>query len=216
MNNYALYAFGFFAQALFGTRILVQWFQSEKAGKVVSPTAFWIISLIASFLFLIYGAIRADAVILLGQTLSFYIYIRNLQLKGYWKTISTLARWGISLLPPLLLLWLAIYDAARFETTFQMQDQVGAIVFIGTIGQLLLNVRYFYQWYVSERVYDSVLPMGFWVISALASVMVVVYSIVRQDPVLLVAQSFGFLAYSRNIYIHWKARQLTFTARNNS
>lgn len=215
MNTYALYAFGFFAQALFGTRILVQWFQSEKAGRVVSPTAFWIISLMASFLFLIYGALRSDAVILLGQTLSFYIYLRNLQLKGYWKTIPVAVRWVISPLPPLLLTSLVLVHPQSLDKIFYAQDYASVVMIVGAIGQLMLNLRYLYQWYFSEQANDSVLPMGFWVISAIASVMVVYYSILRQDPVLLVAQSFGFLAYSRNIYLHRKSQRLAVVKQSN-
>ncbi|MBA4055789.1 MAG: hypothetical protein C0490_13820, partial [Marivirga sp.] len=45
-QTYWIFALGFFAQALFGTRLLVQWFHSEKQGKIVSPTIFWQISLV--------------------------------------------------------------------------------------------------------------------------------------------------------------------------
>jgi len=73
------------------------------------------------------------------------------------------------------------------------------------IGQLLLNFRYFYQWYFSERAHESILPLGFWIISAVASIMVVTYSIYRDDIVLLIAQSLGLIAYGRNIYLHFKS-----------
>ncbi len=77
----SIYLLGFFAQSLFGARTVVQWVQSERVGRVVSPTWFWIFSLCGSSLFLVYGLLRHDVVILFGQTISFYIYIRNLQLK---------------------------------------------------------------------------------------------------------------------------------------
>jgi lipid-A-disaccharide synthase-like uncharacterized protein len=66
---------------------------------------------------------------------------------------------------------------------------------------LLLNLRYLYQWYYSEQANESLLPLGFWLISAVASVMVVYYGFNRLDPVLLTAQSMGFVAYLRNIYL---------------
>jgi lipid-A-disaccharide synthase-like uncharacterized protein len=75
-------------------------------------------------------------------------------------------------------------------------------MFVGIAGQLLLNCRYLYQWYFSEKANESVLPLGFWIISLAASVMVVVYSIARQEPVLLVAQSLGIVVYLRNIIIY--------------
>ena len=62
-----IFALGFFAQGLFAARMLVQWLLSEKAGKVINPTVFWILSLIASLLFFIYGWLRQDFALMLGQ-----------------------------------------------------------------------------------------------------------------------------------------------------
>ena len=204
-----VYALGFLAQSLFGARILVQWIKSEREGRVVSPTLFWIFSLIASFLFLIYGMLRHDIVILVGQTISFYIYIRNLQLKGFWKNIPRFWRYLISPLPFLLFLWVAITDPQSFQTIADKSDFTDRVIIVGSIGQLLLNFRYLYQWYYSEQAKESLLPLGFWLISAVASVLVVFYALHRLDPVLLVSQSMGFIAYGRNIY-------LSFIRRTNS
>jgi lipid-A-disaccharide synthase-like uncharacterized protein len=75
------------------------------------------------------------------------------------------------------------------------------VVMLGAIGQLTLNLRYLYQWYFSEKQNESVLPFGFWVISALASMLIVWYGIYRNDPVLLVAQSMGLIVYLRNMFL---------------
>ena len=197
-----IYGLGFFAQSLFGARILVQWILSEREGKVVSPTLFWIFSLCGSFLFLIYGILRQDFVILFGQTISFYIYIRNLQLKKFWKRIPLLLRVIISPLPLILFLGTALYNPTSINNIFNRIDFSDPIIIIGSVGQLLLNFRYLYQWYFSEKANESLLPLGFWVISAVASTMVVFYGFNRLDPVLLVAQSMGFVAYCRNIYLY--------------
>lgn len=197
-----IYGLGFFAQSLFGARILVQWILSEREGKVVSPTLFWIFSLCGSFLFLVYGILRQDFVILFGQTISFYIYIRNLQLKKFWKRIPLLLRVIISPLPLILFLGTALYNPASINNIFNRIDFSDPIIIIGSVGQLLLNFRYLYQWYFSEKANESLLPLGFWVISAVASTMVVFYGFNRLDPVLLVAQSMGFVAYCRNIYLY--------------
>ncbi len=195
-----IYGLGFFAQSLFGARTIIQWIKSEREGRVVSPTLFWVFSLNGCFLFLIYGVLRNDIVILFGQTISFYIYVRNLQLKGFWKRIPFSLRALILPLPLLLFLWVGIFSPESFEQTFSRADFTDRFIIIGSIGQLLLNFRYLYQWYHSEKVNESILPLGFWVISAFASVMVVVYGIYRHDPVLLVAQGLGLIAYLRNIY----------------
>lgn len=195
-----IYGLGFFAQSLFGARTIIQWIKSEREGRVVSPTLFWIFSLNASFLFLIYGVLRNDIVILLGQTLSYYIYVRNLQLKGFWKRIPLAGRVVLLPLPLLLFLWVGIFSPDSFNMIFNNADFTDSFIILGSIGQLLLNLRYLYQWYHSEKANESILPLGFWVISAFASVLVVIYGIYRTDPVLLVAQGLGLIAYLRNIY----------------
>jgi lipid-A-disaccharide synthase-like uncharacterized protein len=201
MNQYLLYALGFFAQSLFGARSIVQWYLSEREGRVVSPTLFWVFSLLGSSLFLIYGLIRHDIVILVGQFISYYIYVRNLQLKKAWSHIPFFLRPVLLLVPPFFL-FLAYQQAEAFE----VQKGFTLILLVGVVGQLLLNCRYLYQWYFSEKANESVLPLGFWVISAMASVMVVVYSIYRQEPVLLVAQGLGIIVYVRNIIIYRKRK----------
>ena len=206
MNDYAIYALGFFAQSLFGSRLVIQWFLSERQGKVVSPTVFWVLSLLASFLFLIYGVLRNDPVILLGQAISYYIYIRNLQLKGFWRKIPVVLRAIIFPLPVILFTWILYYTPASLQRIATKFDFTDVMIVIGSIGQLLLNFRYFYQWYYSERARQSVLPLGFWLISLVASVMVVSYAVTRFDPVLLVAQGLGMMAYARNIYLSLKDR----------
>lgn len=203
-----LYALGFFAQGLFGARTIVQWVQSERAGKVVSPTWFWVFSLCGSALFLVYGLLRQDVIILLGQTISFYIYIRNLQLKHVWKSIPRIFQAIIIPLPFILMVWTWFTTPERFQHIFTETNFTEATILIGGAGQLLLNFRYLYQWYFSEKAQESLLPLGFWIISALASLMVVYYGIMNREPVLLVAQSMGFVVYLRNIYFALRTRRV--------
>jgi lipid-A-disaccharide synthase-like uncharacterized protein len=206
---------GFFAQSLFGSRLVVQWIQSERKGKVVSPTVFWVLSLMASFLFLIYGVLQHDAVILIGQTFSYYIYVRNLQLKGFWKQIPFVLRVIIFPQPILILLWITFFAPETFNAILNKNDFSEAIMIVGTVGQLLLNLRYLYQWYFSERAKESLLPLGFWMISFVASIMVVNYAYWKPDIVLLVSQGFGLMAYSRNIYLSIKSSRASTSTEKN-
>ncbi|MBX2913646.1 MAG: lipid-A-disaccharide synthase N-terminal domain-containing protein [Cyclobacteriaceae bacterium] len=203
---YGIYLLGFFAQALFGARTVVQWVQSERAGKVVSPAWFWIFSLSGSTLFLIYGLLRHDVVILVGQTLSFYIYIRNLQLKQVWTKLHFIFRVLIIPIPFVLMGWMWLVAPQHFQNIFQQTNLADVALLVGGAGQLLLNLRYLYQWYFSEKAQQSLLPLGFWVISAIASLMVVYYGIVQNEPVLLVAQGMGFVVYLRNIWFALRTR----------
>jgi lipid-A-disaccharide synthase-like uncharacterized protein len=199
-----LFGLGFIAQGLFGVRLLIQLYKSEKAGTSVSPTIFWQLSLLASFLFFVYGALRHDPVILIGQTLSYFIYVRNLQLKSAWLSLPFVSRCIILLVP--LVSWSWLIYSGTWSLITANTPLLDFYTILGTIGQLGLNLRYLYQWYKSEKRQESVLPFGFWVISAVASFFTVVYAIHRFDPVLLLSQGMGLLVYLRNILFAFSKR----------
>ena len=71
---------GFFAQALFATRFLVQWIASERRKESVVPIYFWYISLAGGILLLTYAIHIKDPVFILGQSTGVFIYTRNLML----------------------------------------------------------------------------------------------------------------------------------------
>lgn len=71
---------GLGGQALFMGRFLVQWIASEKARRSVVPIAFWWLSIGGAAVLLAYAIWRADPVFILGQSLGFFIYARNLWL----------------------------------------------------------------------------------------------------------------------------------------
>jgi len=73
-------AFGLVAQLFFTARFLVQWISSERAGKSVVPMAFWFFSMGGGLMTLVYGLVKREPVIILGQTLATIIYIRNIML----------------------------------------------------------------------------------------------------------------------------------------
>ena len=73
-------AFGLAAQVLFTARFVIQWFASEKAGRSVMPMAFWFLSMGGGMMLLIYGIVRREPIIILGQALAVFIYLRNIML----------------------------------------------------------------------------------------------------------------------------------------
>jgi lipid-A-disaccharide synthase-like uncharacterized protein len=212
VNTIYLYALGFIGQGLFGSRLIIQWWLTEKKGKVVSPIVFWYLSLFGSIVFLVYGILRNDPVIVFGQTISFYIYARNLHLLGVWTLFPKFAR-IICLSIPLLLLLAANIYFPNWVLNHDENMLLHPIMLIGTIGQLALNLRFLYQWYFAEKYQTSVLPYGFWWISVWASVMVIVYSLFHPvhkiEPVLLVSQTFGIIPYIRNMMISRRAKSVT-------
>jgi lipid-A-disaccharide synthase-like uncharacterized protein len=72
--------FGIAAQLLFTARFVVQWIVSERLGKSVVPLAFWFLSMGGGVMLLIYGLVRREPIIILGQGLAVLIYMRNLML----------------------------------------------------------------------------------------------------------------------------------------
>ena len=73
-------AFGIVAQLLFTARFVVQWVASERAGKSVMPLAFWFFSMAGGLMTLVYGLVRREPIIIMGQILAVFIYVRNLML----------------------------------------------------------------------------------------------------------------------------------------
>ncbi len=72
--------FGFLAQFIFFLRFFYQWIVSEKQKKSVIPKGFWYLSIIGSFLILIYSIKRQDIVFITASILNTLIYIRNIML----------------------------------------------------------------------------------------------------------------------------------------
>ena len=71
---------GFFGQALFFGRWVVQWIASEKKAESQVPVSFWYMSLIGGLITLAYAIYRQDPVFIAGQGVGSIVYIRNLML----------------------------------------------------------------------------------------------------------------------------------------
>src|SRR5499433_1549057 len=70
---------GYFAQTMFAMRFVVQWIASERAGRSVVPTTFWVFSIGGGLMLLGYAIYRKDPVFILGQAFGVFVYLRNLQ-----------------------------------------------------------------------------------------------------------------------------------------
>mgnify|MGYP000870744685 FL=1 len=208
-SSFCVYAVGFLAQIFFSSRILYQWFASEKAGKVLSPPAFWVFSILGSFLLFIYGVLRNDFAIILGQFISYYIYLWNLNMQGKWTEIAGVFK-IVLILTPLVATALLLRNVTLFTDTFFNNKNVPIwLLIFGSAGQIIFALRFIYQFFYSAVHHESVLPTGFWILSLLGSLLIISYAIFREDPVLILGQSFGFAAYIRNLMISHKSRKLT-------
>lgn len=72
--------FGFIAQAIFAARFIIQWIASERRRQSHVPVGFWWLSLGGGMLMTVYGLLRRDPVIILGQAPGLVVYARNLML----------------------------------------------------------------------------------------------------------------------------------------
>lgn len=207
VSSFATLAIGFLAQGFFSARILVQWLLSEKAQKVLSPSVFWVLSLAGAYLLCIYGWLRDDFSIVLGQLLSYYIYLWNLNVKGVWRRLPLLLRVVLALTPVVAVGFVA-GRADEFVDRFLHNDDIPLWLLLwGSAGQVVFTMRFVYQWLYSRRRGASRLPAGFWIMSLVGSLTIVSYGVVRHDLVLIVGQSFGVVAYVRNLVLLSKERR---------
>ncbi len=205
MTNADIHAIGYVAQGLFSSRFLIQWISSEKAAKVLAPTLFWQISLIASFLFIFYSILIKDVSILLGQVLGYYIYVRNLRLKNSWRILPKYFRYLV-ITVPIISLFILLFGGEYSFSSILKHNTGGLILFWGLTGQVIFSCRFIYQWYYSEKVKKSVLPLGFWIFSIIGSVIISSYSFYLELYPILIGHAFGIILYSRNIAIYKKGR----------
>ncbi|MDG2172743.1 MAG: lipid-A-disaccharide synthase N-terminal domain-containing protein [Flavobacteriaceae bacterium] len=200
---------GFIAQFFFSTRVIIQWFYTEREAKVITPTIYWILSLSASLLFFMYGYFRDDFAIMFGQFIGYYIYIRNLQIQKKWINFNLIIRQILLLLPIIICIERA-WNSNFFnlESLFYNPDIPQWLLYLGIISQITFTFRYVYQWMSSEILKKSHLPLGFWIISILGAVLIITYSIFRLDPVLFISHVAGIFMYSRNIYFIYINRNI--------
>ncbi len=78
-------AIGFLGQAIFTARFLAQWIASERRRDSVVPVVFWWLSLFGGLTLLSYAIHRRDPVIVVGQSMGVFIYVRNLMLVAKGK-----------------------------------------------------------------------------------------------------------------------------------
>jgi lipid-A-disaccharide synthase-like uncharacterized protein len=74
-------------------------------------------------------------------------------------------------------------------------------VCVGFVGTAIFGARFIVQWIASERRKRSYIPVVFWYLSIVGSLVLLTYSIYRRDPVFIAGQSLNMIIYFRNIYL---------------
>jgi len=72
----------------------------------------------------------------------------------------------------------------------------------GYVGNLVFASRVYVQWYTAERKKQVVVPVIFWWLSLLGSLILLAYSLHKGDSVFIIANAFPWIPYIRNLVIH--------------
>lgn len=194
------------AQLLFGARMFSQWILSEKQKSSVTPLTFWWLSLSGSFLLFIYGYLRVDFALMLGQVLTYFIYIRNLQLQDQWRRLPKWSQFAFFLIPIAIVVYGFNNGNYDIQNLLNNPDIAQWLLILGIIAQVVFTLRFVYQWLYAEKHKEATLPLGFWVLSLVGGLMTLTYFIFRQDFVLILSNILGAVIYARNIMLYRKKK----------
>jgi lipid-A-disaccharide synthase-like uncharacterized protein len=200
-------AFGWGGQALFTWRVVEQWIHSERAKRTVIPPSFWATSLGGSVLRLVYDVHRSDPVFLSSDLVSGCLYARNLWMSGK-PTSPRAAHQAIWPLVLALLLFLgAVAQAVYSESDVFRFDANLPWMLAGFVGSILWVGRFVVQWYASERLGRNVLPVSFFWMSVVGSVLLALYAVFRRDWVNIFAFALNPIPYGRNLVLIYRHRR---------
>ena len=79
-------------------------------------------------------------------------------------------------------------------------------VLVGFSGQALFTARFIVQWFKSEIVGKSVIPLAFWYFSVGGSIVLLAYAIHQMDPVFITGQAGGLVVYARNLFLIYREK----------
>ena len=86
-------------------------------------------------------------------------------------------------------------------------NQLDWWIILGFVAQILFTLRFVVQWLASERAGRSVIPFSFWTFSIGGGALLLLYAIVRRDPVYILGQGASLLIYFRNVSFVMKERK---------
>ena len=195
-----VYLIGFAGMGVYGLRILIQWYMSEKSRRVESPGIYWVLSSAGAILLYIYGWLRKDFSILFGESVGYYIYMWNISNLGLYKKVPKFVV-VLQALFPMVIIGLIVKDFPEFRSQFLENSQIPLwLLLYGVVGQFVYEIRSLYQLIYSVKRQKSLLPLGHWILAVIGSVMIISYGIIRHDWVLAIGQ-FSIVFSIRNLMI---------------
>ena len=76
----------------------------------------------------------------------------------------------------------------------------------GFVAQAFFFGRFLVQWIATERARRVVIPAAFWWLSLIGGVLILVYAIVRRDPVFIAGSALALVIYVRNVFFHYRGQ----------
>ena len=105
----------------------------------------------------------------------------------------------------------SVIEFIRKAVTEQiMQDPLWAS--IGLLGQLFFGGRFILQWIVSEYKGESIVPVAFWYLSVVGSLMLLGYSVHIRNPIFILGFSLNTLIYLRNLHLIYRMPKTNLSA----
>jgi lipid-A-disaccharide synthase-like uncharacterized protein len=99
----------------------------------------------------------------------------------------------------------SVVDALLSWAHASSRTELWLLVF-GLGAQSTFFGRWLLQWWVSERRGESYVPIAFWVMSLVGASMLLVYFVLRGEPVGAIGQCVGWFVYTRNLQMIRRAR----------
>lgn len=78
---------------------------------------------------------------------------------------------------------------------------------LGLCGQITFGSRFVYQWLASERAKRSYLPVGFWWLSILGSILILIYAFHKASLAFMIPTFTGVPIYIRNLILIRRERR---------
>lgn len=216
-----LYPLGYLASVMFGLRFIVQWIQSEKAGKSVVHPSFWKISIVGNIMLMLHAIVQIQFHVSVVQAANAVISWRNLDLmKSDQKrhsllftviamilTVSSVVAFYLiqsHLLPDDYITW--------FRSPFSEELIHPSWHILGALGLLLFNCRFWIQWFDAECFKESRLGLLFWWMSVIGGFLTLSYFFKMGDPVNMLGPGFGMVPYVRNLMLIYKNQRKASTS----
>lgn len=93
------------------------------------------------------------------------------------------------------------YLSGLIDRFLALPPEKKAWMAVGFCGNLLFFSRFMVQWIASERKKQSVIPLAFWYLSLVGSLVLLSYAIHRGDPIFILACGPNALVYIRNLWL---------------